>query len=561
LTLAARYRRTAVIAALVALLVASAAGAGTAGAETGDEPVDELKAMTFNIWLGGTRVDFDMVIEAIEVADADIVGIQEPGGNLERIADELGWYHNHTQQTVSRFPLVEPPEADGDYVYAFVGPQHAVAVSNVHLTAYPYGPYELRDGATVEEVLQHEHDVHMQEMASRFASLPELADDGIPVFLLGDFNVPSHFDWTEETAEASDEDFRIALDWPVSVELDDLGFRDTYREIFPDPVSHPGYTWTPGYPPPEMTDDEVHDRIDFVYAAGPSTTTDSAVVAEDHPITDIVVEPWPSDHRAVVSTFDVEPAELQMPTVLSTDQGSYESGEAIRVDFTGASSATDWIGIFPEGGEPGDGPSLLWKYVGGSQEPTDAPPIGQVTFDADDPGEEAGTWPLAAGNYDVYFLAEDGYDVLAQTSFRVLSEDEIPSISVGQDAYEPGEGIEVSWANGSGDLASWVGIYPEGVNPGSQPSHVWSYIDGEVDGTIVLDGDSSGTTWPLPEGDYEVHLFRDNGYTVIATDAFTVVTEDEDVRPGPPEGVPPGPPSGVPPMDPPGLEIAPGLNR
>lgn len=557
-----QYRRALVTGVLAALLAAAALAHAPEPAAASHEPIDDLKVMTFNIWLGGTQVDFGKVVEAVEAAEADVVGIQEPGDNLEQLADELGWHHDERQQVISRFPLVEPPEADGDYIYAFVSADHAVAVSNVHLTAYPYGPYDLRDGASVEDVLANEHDIHMQEMASRFDSLPELVDAGVPVFLTGDFNVPSHFDWTEETAEASDEDFRVALDWPVSVELDELGFRDTYRETFPDPVTHPAYTWTPGYPPPEVTDDEVHDRIDFVYAAGPSTTTDSAVVAEDGPLTDIAVEPWPSDHRAVVSTFEVEPAQVDMPHTLRTDQARYEAGETITVEFTGAERATDWIGIYPEGSSPADGPSHLWKYVGGSQEPTDDPQTGTVTFDADDPGEGAGSWPLVAGDYDVYLLADDGWDVLAQSSFRVLSEDEVPSISLEEDSYAPGEAIEVSFANGSGDSGSWVGIYPEGVSPGSQASLVWSYIDGAVDGTVVLDRHSPGTTWPLEPGAYEVHLFRDNGYTVIATTDLTVAEPDDSPSnrgQGPPEGLPPGPPTEAPPIDPPGIERAPGL--
>jgi len=39
-------------------------------------------------------------------------------------------------------------------------------------------------------------------------------------------------------------------------------FRDSYREIHPDPVATPGITWTSGYPVPHRDPNETIDRID-----------------------------------------------------------------------------------------------------------------------------------------------------------------------------------------------------------------------------------------------------------------------------------------------------------
>ncbi len=65
-------------------------------------------------------------------------------------------------------------------------------------------------------------------------------------------------------------------------------------------MSKPAYTWTPSYD--EAATDDHPDRIDFVFARGPGlTVTDAAIVGEDGPRSDIVVVPWPSDHRAVVA--------------------------------------------------------------------------------------------------------------------------------------------------------------------------------------------------------------------------------------------------------------------
>ena len=64
-------------AALAVLFVAL--GAAPASAQP-------LTVMTFNVWYGGVQVDFSRIGAAIRRADADIVGVQEPEGNLRAIA-------------------------------------------------------------------------------------------------------------------------------------------------------------------------------------------------------------------------------------------------------------------------------------------------------------------------------------------------------------------------------------------------------------------------------------------------------------------------------------------
>ena len=75
-------------------------------------------------------------------------------------------------------------------------------------------------------------------MERPFEAMSELIDDGYPVFLTGDFNQPSSLDYTEETVGTRKE-ITEPVPWPVSEELFDLGFRDTYREVHPDPVEDP----------------------------------------------------------------------------------------------------------------------------------------------------------------------------------------------------------------------------------------------------------------------------------------------------------------------------------
>ncbi|OME93862.1 MULTISPECIES: endonuclease/exonuclease/phosphatase family protein [Paenibacillus] len=369
-----------------------------------EETVD-LTVMTFNIRLGGGVVSFDQTAETIRTAGADIVGIQEPGGNLAALAQKLGFYYAEGHNIMSRFPIINAHQRE--YVYIEVRPGKVVAMSNVHLSAYPYGPYDIRDGKSVHDVLSNEKKYHMAEMKSRFEVLPNLASRGLSVFLTGDFNVPSHLDWTNATKSNH---YGVSIQWPVSAKLQQLNFRDSYREIRPNPVTHPANTWTPGENG-QIGTNEVHDRIDFVYASGPSTTLGSKIVGENGPYSDIVLAPWPSDHRAIVSTFRAQLAptpDLPNGATICTDKPAYAQEETVLVTYTSASVSKDWIGIYQEGIIPGIGnPSIVWKYASEGQ-----PPNGTISFDS---------LSLSAGTYDAILLADDGYTELARTTFTIGS--------------------------------------------------------------------------------------------------------------------------------------------
>ena len=62
--------------------------------------------------------------------------------------------------------------------------------------------------------------------------------------LLGDFNEPSHLDWTLEAAELG-LNFGFEVNWPISSVLESIGMIDSYREKYPNPIESPGFTWTP----------------------------------------------------------------------------------------------------------------------------------------------------------------------------------------------------------------------------------------------------------------------------------------------------------------------------
>jgi endonuclease/exonuclease/phosphatase (EEP) superfamily protein YafD len=80
--------------------------------------------------------------------------------------------------------------------------------------------------------------------------------------------------------------------------------RDAFRSVLPDEVDNPGWTWTPTTKSDDPKDH--HDRIDFVFVGGPNVTVKRCeIVGEDGKFADIVVQPYPSDHRAVVATVEI----------------------------------------------------------------------------------------------------------------------------------------------------------------------------------------------------------------------------------------------------------------
>lgn len=136
---------------------------------------------------------------------------------------------------------------------------------------------------------------------------PDLeAADRTPVLLVGDFNAPSHLDWT--AAAAPLHGGHGPVDWPVSRAVERAGLRDSYREAHPDQVECPGTTWSPVHPEHEDGSGrpEPQDRIDYVlHAGGRLTVLDSTTLATGRiaPRPYVAANEWPSDHAAVVTTF------------------------------------------------------------------------------------------------------------------------------------------------------------------------------------------------------------------------------------------------------------------
>ncbi|MDR0594131.1 MAG: endonuclease/exonuclease/phosphatase family protein [Bifidobacteriaceae bacterium] len=282
----------------------------------GQTRADELAVMSYNDWAPETEESRSMELRSFAASGADVILIQEGAqATVEWIADQLGWYMA-SPRLISRYPILETASG-GSWTGALINADpvagRVVWVVSAHLLAYPYGPYSVRDGHSLESVLADEESYRagssgMAGILAQFADQIAGADE-IPVIVGGDFNTPSHLDWVE-AAKASH--LGWAVEWPVTLKAAQAGLIDSFRAVNPDPVAVPGNTWTP------RDAADMQDRIDYVLYKGDALEPVTSEVfmgpgGGADPLTY-----WQSDHAAVrtvfswLSTADPEPPALAL---------------------------------------------------------------------------------------------------------------------------------------------------------------------------------------------------------------------------------------------------------
>ena len=188
------------------------------------EPMPEtVRVMSFNLWHGGDagKQPLERTVEVIKQSQADIVGLQETAGiapegqprpdRAAEIARLLGWnYVDQGERTgvISRFAIVgTTPRKWGVKLALPSGRQ--VYLFNVHFAHAPYQPYQLLDIPyenapflkTAEQAVAAAHAARGEQVRRCLAEVNSAAAEGLPMFLTGDFNEPSHRDWTLATRQ------------------------------------------------------------------------------------------------------------------------------------------------------------------------------------------------------------------------------------------------------------------------------------------------------------------------------------------------------------------------
>jgi endonuclease/exonuclease/phosphatase family metal-dependent hydrolase len=510
-----RMRRGTLVPALV-VLAAVLTPPATAPVGAQEASPIRIRVMSFNIQYGAYYSTIGAVVRAIRRADADVVALQEAFGKTRLIARKLGWYASPRMHVVSRFPIVHPGGSrvagsrggaipEGTWAYLLLGDGAVAAIAQTHTPWWPSGLTAMLRGEDEAEVIAREQGKvrwltpHLQAVAGPIS-------EGTPTIFAGDLNSPSHLDWTQEAVDElgwqpprlDPRGERYVVRWPVTVAMEEAGFRDTFREAHPDPVSTPGFTYCVRFFP-ACGPFDTWDRIDYVYVAGPVDIVGSQVVGEGGPFTDIRSRPWPTDHRAVVSEIDVTPVVAPEPFAAPLDERVW-LGRAARIAFQGPASPGRSIGLWPSGADPA----------------TDLP-VASVPIDdaATDGIVDVVTDGLDPGDYLVGLLAAGS---VSSSSWLSVVERSAPA-TIGTDAhrYEAGDPIGVSWTDGPGNRYDWLGVFPSDCrDPASCPLPQWRYVDARISGSAPIARGSEGV-WPMRPGRYVVALCVDDDYRCIAT--------------------------------------------
>ena len=290
----------------------------------------ELSVSTFNVWGAGGNEGKSIAetVAVLRAIDADVFALQETrsegddcsaedcdpvGSSIAVLLGKALGYFVFVQSgdngalwanaVLSRYPIVTALRDELGVIINVDGIE--IAVFNIHLSDYPYQPYQLTGipyGSAPllgsEEAAVESAEAARGKVVDDVLQAVDNTDD-MPIVVCGDFNEPSHLDWTENAVQIGR--IPLAVSFPASKKLSKAGFQDAYRTHRSDEISSPGFTWTPMASLEH--EEEHHDRIDFVYVKGHKRIISAGVVGESERAADIVAIPWPSDHRAVVASI------------------------------------------------------------------------------------------------------------------------------------------------------------------------------------------------------------------------------------------------------------------
>lgn len=287
------------------------------------EKEQQLTVLAWNVWHAGHSKAYgqkacDGTIGILKKSKADVILMVETYGAAPMIADSLGYDHYLISSNLcifSRYPIIKkftfPDVID---TFNFGGVEIDMDGTPVRLfdTWIHYLP-DMRLTPTDKseaEILAWDDAGTRDEEIRRILDVlkPMIAEsDSIPIVMGGDFNSHSHLDWTEATKDMYNHGGAV-VNWTVSKEMEAANFKDSFREINPDPVKNIGTTWLTDADSLETVNRQ--DRIDFIYYQG---KTIQAVESQCYD--NILGETfsfkgedffYPSDHGFVLTTFKVK---------------------------------------------------------------------------------------------------------------------------------------------------------------------------------------------------------------------------------------------------------------
>lgn len=318
-----------------------------------------LKILQFNIWMEGTEIpnSFDGIVNEVIKNDVDVVTFNEVLNNdntrfNDRIVKSLKekgrtYYSFYSDDSgiLSKYPIIDsasiyPENVDTGSIYKAiikVG-NTKIVIYSAHLDYQKYASYLPRgyngnDWTKMEKPITDLDSILSNTLSSKrldqiktvIADAEKEFKKGNSIIIGGDFNEPSHFDWVESTKNLFEHNGMV-VSWPVSKLLLKFGYIDSYRQIFPNPVTHPGFTYPADNPAVDIKkltwapDANERERIDFIFykpnegfilkqvsILGPKGCIVKGKRVEEKSQDNFILPSgvWPTDHKAVLATFEL----------------------------------------------------------------------------------------------------------------------------------------------------------------------------------------------------------------------------------------------------------------
>ncbi|EFO18696.1 hypothetical protein LOAG_09798 [Loa loa] len=290
--------------------------------------------MTFNTWLTGNNVENGLakIAKHIKRINPDVVALQEINDikRLQHLITEMGkgWVtakstYSYTDTAIlTKHKLINRSfhqVSHGMGVKIEIeNTNRTINIWSLHLDYQSYGPY-----AAFNKMVTKASQIMAGEIVDgkgRFQNMRELLVDDYfqaaienssiePLIVCGDFNSPSHLDWTNQTSFLHGD---WKFQWPATHMLqNEAGMKDSYRELHPQVLDNPGITWSTvekmtssGW---SWTIPEPQDRIDYIFYRGSLLSPIQSYTYQGN----VTVYPkpfhwkndYPSDHFAVITTF------------------------------------------------------------------------------------------------------------------------------------------------------------------------------------------------------------------------------------------------------------------
>lgn len=194
-------------------------------------------------------------------------------------------------------------------------------------------------------------------------------------------------------------------------------------------------------------------------------------------------------------------ATCAMAQSVDTSQLTYTESQTVQLNWTGAATTTDWLAIYPAGVTPGSVASTRWNYLNGTQ----TAPTSIIAS-----GTAAMPPALPVGNYSAYLLASNGYSIRASKNFSVVAAATTGTVTA--PTTVAGETMVVNFTGAPGNQTDWIAVYPQGQTGTNYVT--WAYVGGAAAGSVTFNG--------LAAGNYDIYLYANNSYTVVAQGATTV---------------------------------------